>query len=134
MQAVKRAGGCTLGQIVSNGERNMKMRQMLASGVVALVLLAVSAIGAEAGSNGQQLEITTGAASVYVSGTNQLGNPYAKCFALPYFTTYLTGYWWKGTTSMDFYYNSNCTSYEAHDSTNVPVNQSSNYWYVEEPF
>ena len=60
------------------------------------------------GSNGQQLEVRTLAASVNVNGYNQNGEPVHHCFDTPDYDTYLSGWWWKGNMEIWSYDEPGC--------------------------
>ena len=87
-----------------------------------------------AGSNGQQLAITTYFPSVWIVGTNQNGIPVKGCLnilAPPPRYTWLPGYWWKGYVYFYFYRNSGCSIKDNwYIRENVPTSQNGDWYYV----
>lgn len=72
------------------------------------------------GSNGQQLEVRTLAASVNVNGYNQNGEEVHHCFDTPDYDTYLSGWWWKGNMEIWSYNGTGCQD-PTNDVTFVTV-------------
>jgi hypothetical protein len=123
-------------------ERKSMKRKLLLRSLFTICLLALFLVGsvvsspkAYAGSNGQQLAVTTYTEgySLLIVGHNQNGDNIAPCFNIsPRQTTwYIFGYWWKGTVDI-FLLNGSCGSGSviAHTSTYVPWSQSGDWWYT----
>jgi hypothetical protein len=85
---------------------------------------------AHAGTNGQQLAVTTHAAWVEIDGYNQNNKHVVLFVQIPHpgQTDYIGGFWWEGPTSLDFF-NANRIWIGGLD-TQIPTNQSGNWWYI----
>lgn len=86
-----------------------------------------------AGSNGQQLAISTYSNSVIIDGYNQSGSHVRVCVntpAVPPNYNGLYGYWWKGNVYIYFYRNTGCSNYKGSVVTYVPTSQNGDWWYV----
>lgn len=110
----------------------MKAKSLLLV-VIALMIAVTVALPAKtvyAGTNGQQLVITSSPSTAFtISGTNQNGQKVTKTAwvgASGKLTT--TGYWWVGTVKVTAYslggFTKTCSVY-------VPKSQSGNYTYMD---
>ncbi len=103
------------------------MRRLVTAGAIG-VPAAVLPMAAFAGSNGQQIEVTSRycyEASIY--GYNQNGQWVQAFASLPYYNTYVRGYWWVGQVGVDCYdANGN---YAGTIDTAVPQDQPNSDWW-----
>ena len=110
------------------GGATRRFARRLTAGALAGTALAMS-VGpgiAAAGTNGQQIVVSGRYQySVVVCGTNQYNQFICGRHATPAYTTYLGGWWWKGTVTI-YNYASN-GSYLGATSCYVPVSQPSDW-------
>jgi hypothetical protein len=102
-------------------------RRLVTAGAIA-VSAAVLPMAVFAGSNGQQIEVTSRYcynASIY--GYNQNGDWVQILVGLPAVNTYIQGYWWVGEVGIDCYDENG--NYAGSITTEVPQNQPNSDWW-----
>jgi len=116
------------------------LARLSAAGFIASTVSLGLGTHALAGTNGQQLTLLTdiplNSQSVFVQGTNQNGNGIGQCFNINGGSSTppnISGWYWVGSTTIQFYQNSNCINYQNAATANVPQNYPQNYWAVNQP-
>jgi hypothetical protein len=109
----------------------LKLVLLFAAPVILISLVAVAAPVALAGSDGQQLIVSTNAStnSVKISGDNQIGKEVHQTLNTPTGTTEDSGYWWENTVEITSYTGTNGSGTDIETvSCDVPVSQGSNWF------
>lgn len=124
-------------QKMSVFSRKTFARFLAASCIVGAASLG-SSLHASAGSNGQQFTLYVAAAtnSVFLSGTNQNGQPASGCFNTPVYPygNNISGYYWVGNVLVAYYQHSGCAdgTYTHSQTINVPKVYQYDYYGVVE--
>ncbi|MCX4539406.1 hypothetical protein [Streptomyces sp. NBC_01565] len=116
----------------------MSIGKKTATTVGALALAFAGVLGTAgqsfAGGNGQQIvfaDVRGNTYSVYLVGTNQNGERSDICFNTPGPTTYVGGWWWKGTVSYLGFAGAGCTgATRGSFQATVPTYQTDTDWYT----
>jgi hypothetical protein len=108
----------------------------LLAGIGSLLIGAARPSIAHAGDNGQELEITSYARSVYIAGTGQDGYDAGQCFSLDggNYHYYDWDWWWLDATYVWSYDTSDCSgAIQGYTSAWVPSQQGGDWFNINVP-